>query len=233
MADCLARAFANLKLWCMANSLQIFSIRGFTVANMHANRNAFPWLGCKGADSIVILKWLLFYANLELQQQGWSPNDRQVLRWISGGAQNGLAFSQGIHGHGIWLVSSCVGHFRKAVHQFGINYAHLAAHCMAKKYCLFGMVPKIHAYMHFRTEFDDALADGRRATLNPAVFDTSMCEDFVGRISRQSRRIAFRNVERSVLGSYQVKARLAIKSFLKQHRRARAQNKSLRMSEDV
>ena len=72
MADCLARAFANLKLWCMANSLQVFSIRGFTVANMHANRNAFPWLGCKGADSIVILKWLLFYANLELQQQGVS-----------------------------------------------------------------------------------------------------------------------------------------------------------------
>ena len=63
-AACLARAFANLNLFCSANNMKIYSIRGFTVANMHAARNAFPWLGCKGADSITILKWISILCRL-------------------------------------------------------------------------------------------------------------------------------------------------------------------------
>jgi len=76
-AACLARAFANLNLFCSANNMKIYSIRGFTVANMHAARNAFPWLGCKGADSITILKWIRFYAGLQLQQNGWSLTEKR------------------------------------------------------------------------------------------------------------------------------------------------------------
>jgi len=182
---------------------------------MHAARNAFPWLGCKGADSIVILKWVLFYVNLQLQQPGWSQQDRKVLSWMSFAARAGLSFSQGIHGHGIWLAPSCVSHCRNAVQKFGTNYALLANHCLEKGYCLYGMVPKLHSYMHFRTDFDDSVKKKQEHTLNPALFDCSMSEDFVGRISRQSRRIPFRNIERGILGSYQVKARMAIKQFLK------------------
>ncbi|CAL1132065.1 unnamed protein product [Cladocopium goreaui] len=81
-AACLARAFANLNLFCSANNMKIYSIRGFTVANMHAARNAFPWLGCKGADSITILKWIRFYAGLQLQQNGWSLTEKKVLEWM-------------------------------------------------------------------------------------------------------------------------------------------------------
>ena len=76
-AACLARAFANLNLFCSANNMKIYSIRGFTVANMHAARNAFPWLGRKGADSITILKWIRFYAGLQLQQNGWSLTEKK------------------------------------------------------------------------------------------------------------------------------------------------------------
>lgn len=215
VTDCLIRAFGNLKLFCIARCLRIQSIRSFTITNMHAARNAFPWLGCKGADSIVILKWVLFYVNLQLQQPGWSQQDRKVLSWMSFAARAGLSFSQGIHGHGIWLAPSCVSHCRNAVQKFGTNYALLANHCLEKGYCLYGMVPKLHSYMHFRTDFDDSVKKKQEHTLNPALFDCSMSEDFVGRISRQSRRIPFRNIERGILGSYQVKARMAIKQFLK------------------
>ena len=61
MPTCLKRAFSNLKLFCLANGLQVSGIRNFTVQNMHAARNAFPWVGCKGSDTIVILKWLCFF----------------------------------------------------------------------------------------------------------------------------------------------------------------------------
>ena len=64
MPTCLKRAFSNLKLFCLANGLQVSGIRNFTVQNMHAARNAFPWVGCKGSDTIVILKWLCFFLRL-------------------------------------------------------------------------------------------------------------------------------------------------------------------------
>ena len=128
MPTCLKRAFSNLKLYCMANGLQVAGIRNFTVQNMHAARNAFPWVGCKGSDTIVILKWLSFYGSLQLQQEGWSPKNQQLLRWIVAGAKGGLSFGQGIHGHGIWLAPSCVSHLKRAVQKFGSAYAYLAHH---------------------------------------------------------------------------------------------------------
>lgn len=185
---------------------------------MHAARNAFPWLGCKGADSITILKWIRFYASLQLQQAGWSAKYRRVLGWIVSGARGGLSFSQGIFGHGIWLAPSCVAHLRRSVQQFAESYAHLADYCLKEGYCLYGMVPKIHAFTHFRADFDDSLREHRQSTLNPAVFDTSNSEDFIGRISRQSRRVSFKRIERTILRAYQVKTQVEISKFCKKHR---------------
>lgn len=218
MPVCLARAFATLKLFCLANNLRVDSIRNFTVLNMHAARNAHPWLGCKGADTITILKWLRFYTGLQREQPGWSSGDREILWWMLCGARGGLAFSQGIHGHGIWLAPSCVAHCRRSLQKFADSYAHLAHHCLQKNWSLFGMVPKIHAWVHFRTDMDDCMSDSRDQTLNPATFDCSMAEDFVGKISKHSRRIPFRHIERQLLQSYLVKTKTAINRFLKNHR---------------
>ena len=217
MPTCLKRAFSNLKLYCMANGLQVAGIRNFTVQNMHAARNAFPWVGCKGSDTIVILKWLSFYGSLQLQQEGWSPKNQQLLRWIVAGAKGGLSFGQGIHGHGIWLAPSCVSHLKRAVQKFGSAYAYLAHHCLKENYSLFGQVPKLHAWMHYREECKDSLDQRREYKLNPAVFDNSMSEDFIGKISRQSRRISARNMERNVLKAYKVKTKITIQRFCKRY----------------
>ncbi len=184
---------------------------------MHAAKNAYPFLGCKGSDTPVLLKWLCFYVGLQLADDSWPAEDRKVLEWMLAGARAGLSFTQGIHGHGIWLSPSCARSLRLAVQSFGNCYAHLAEHCLNKGRSLFGCVPKLHAYLHFRSDFDDAIADGRLFTLNPAVFDCSMSEDFIGRISRQSRRISFRNIERSVLKAYQMKAKFVITKFQRQN----------------
>ncbi len=186
---------------------------------MHAEKNAFPWLGCKGSDSIVILKFLKFYAALNLREDGWSAQEQEVLKWIVGGAEAGLSFSQGIHGHGIWLTRSCVVHLRRCVQRFGHIYACLAHYSLQHRYCLYAMVPKLHAYLHFRADFDDFLHDGRERCLNPATFDNSMSEDFIGRIARQSRRVPFKKIERTILHSYQVKAKFAIDKFTKLRRK--------------
>jgi len=211
----LERAFGNLKLFCVANSLSIQSVRNFTVQNMHSAKGAFPYLGCKGSDTIIILKWLQFLAGLYLQDQHWSLEEKGVFTWMVRGAKAGLAFSQGIHGHGIWLQPSCVLFLRQACQRFGNAYSHLASHCVRKGYSLFGMMPKLHACMHFRSDFDDSIQQQRRKTLNPAVFDNSMSEDFIGKVARQSRRISFRKVEKQILISYQTKAHFELERFKK------------------
>ena len=214
MAKCLDRAWGNLLLFCNAQNLRVDGVRGFTVLNLHASKGAFPWLGCKGSDSIILLKWLVFLARLYLSDAAGLPvQNQQVFSWIVKGAKAGLSFSQGIHGHGLWLRGSCVKFLRNASQQFGASYAHLAAHCLRKKWTLFGMVPKLHASMHFRTEMDDSLQENREWTLNPACFDNSMSEDFIGRVARQSRRISFKNVERTILSSYKVKLQFEVKDF--------------------
>ena len=215
VAKCLERAFGSLRLFCLANGLHISGIRGFTTANMHGAKNAYPWVGCKGSDSVVMLKWLRFFVALVLQQDGWSRADRKVLSWVISGAKDGLAFSQGIHGHGIWLAQSCVAFLRKTLQSFGASYALLANYCLNCGYNLYGMVPKLHAHLHFRADFDDSLAGEWQHTLNPAVFDNSMSEEFIGKVARLSRRISFKNIERTILHHYQVKVKFEIDKFKK------------------
>lgn len=135
MAVCLERAFGNLKLFCMVDKLLVTGVRSFTVANMHAAKNAYPFLGCKGSDTPVILKWLCFYVGLQLGDTSWPAEDRKALEWTLAGARAGLSFTQGIHGHGIWLSSSCARFLRNAVQSFGNCYAHLAEHCLNDTPC--------------------------------------------------------------------------------------------------
>lgn len=201
-------------LWCVVSKERVNGIRSFTVLNMHAAKGAFPWVGCKGFDSIVLLKFLVFFSGLQLHQAGWSCREKLVLRWICDGSKAGLQFSQGIHGHGIWLPPSCSLFLRKAIRKFGACYSLLAKYAFDHGYCLYGMIPKLHALMHYKPDLDAAVSQNRFA-INPATFDTSMCEDFIGRVSRHSRRISYRNLERGVLFAWQVKTKLTIDRFVK------------------
>lgn len=182
---------------------------------MHASRGAFPFLGCKGSDTIVILKWLMFLCGLHLAEGSWSPQHRQVLTWMRAGAEAGLAFSQGIHGHGIWLKQNCVRFLKSILDTFGSCYAWLASYCLSNQYNLFGMVPKLHAMMHFSHDMNVSLQEHREFTLNPCTFDNSMSEDYIGRIARQSRRISFRLVEKTLLSSSKTKAYFEIQRYKK------------------
>ena len=219
MDKLLARAFGNLKLFCLANRLSVQGVRSFTVLNMHASRGAYPFLGCKGSDTVVILKWLKFLTGLFLHDESWkwSSHYKKVLTWMHQGSTSGLAFTQGIHKHGVWKKRSCVVFHRAALQKFAVAYAKLAEFSLQKKYSLFGMVPKIHALMHFRSDCDQSLEEQREWKLNEANFDNSMSEDFIGRIARQSRRISFRRIEKSILLSYQTKAHFVIQKFKKKH----------------
>ena len=213
----LERAYGSLRLFCDVKTLGL-RLRGFTVQNFHQGPNqAFPYVGSKGADTIIIMKWLLFFSRLQLDvQTSLSPRDREVLLWISSGAKAGLSWGQGLHGHGLWLKQSCARYLRQANHKFCSCYSFLATHCLERGVSLFGMIPKFHALDHFRADFDDSLAAGLERTLNPACFDNSCSEDFIGKIAKQSRRISYKNIERALLLAYCVKAKFVHDKFCKE-----------------
>ena len=55
-------------------------------------------------------------------------------------------------------------------------------------------------------------------SLNPAVWDTSSSEDFVGRVSRQFRRIGYGNIVSNTLLVDRIKMRLLVRRFKKLRR---------------
>ena len=214
----LERAYGFLKLYCHFNKLQI-RIRGFTLQNMHyGGQKTYPWLGCKGSDSIVVLKWIMFFAALQCQVNVLSREDQQVFTWMVDGAKAGIFWGQGLHSHGLWLKKNCNRDLARAVQRFASCYCRLADVCFKKGYNLFGMVPKLHAMVHFRADLDDCMERAQEATLSPACFDNSMSEDFIGRIAKQSRRISFKKIERELLFFYRTKTKLQIDKFKKQNR---------------
>lgn len=127
-------------------------------------------------------------------------------------AEHGLEF-QAIHGHGMWLKPGCRQGVERSCRMFLDCYARLAAHAFQQRRTLFGMVPKAHAFAH--VYHDLHLSRDQEYTLNPAVWDCSMSEDFVGRVARQSRRISYKQVVENTVLAYKVRANLTIQRFKK------------------
>jgi len=103
----------------------------------------------------------------------------------------------------------------KSCKRFCCAYAELAQICFRQGRTLFAMVPKAHAWDHVGHSLALSKAAGHVMTVNPALWDCSMAEDFVGAVARQSRRISHKNVCENTLLMYRIKARMVIKNFKK------------------
>ena len=203
----LGRAWAQFSLWCDTHSVRVTGIRAFTREKFHAaTKTSFPWVGCKGADSIILLKWLKWCSAINLA----SCPDSQVLGHIHQGCEQSLAF-QGIHRHGIWLTNCCRAKLQKNCQQFLASYAWLAHVCLQRRLQLFAQVPKIHGMAHVQHRLSVCSLD--EFCWNPANDDCSMSEDFVGRIARQSRRVGHKHVVSNTIHAYKVKSKMTLMRF--------------------
>eukprot|EP00438_Fugacium_kawagutii_P036521 Skav217612 [mRNA] locus=scaffold2172:275333:276781:- [translate_table: standard] len=198
----LQRAWGSFSLWLATNKLSVQGLRSFSREKLHfPTATSFPYIGCKGSDTMTILKWVKFFASLNGQ------------RIIVEGASHGIKM-QAFHGHGLWLRPDCRRVIMQSIKGFLRCYAKLAQGAHRRNLTLFGMVPKAHALDHVAHEL--ALMESEPFSLNPGTFDCSMSEDFIGKISKQSRRISFKNVVENTLLAYKVKAHLTIRRFKEQ-----------------
>lgn len=208
----LIRAWSSFMLWCDTNRVSPSGLRSFSKEKLHMpTAGSFPYLGCKGSDTILILKWIRFLSGLHA---GLDPSST-VFPLTLKAADNGLAF-QSIYGHGIWLKPTCRDRIRRTVKEFNQTYARLAHYALQKGFQLYAMVPKIHAMDHIRVSLEGGWQN--EYSLNPCISDCSMSEDFVGRVSRQSRRISYVNIVENTLLAYKVKANFILQRFKKKRK---------------
>ena len=216
----LVRAWKHFELFLAGEKLHVGGLRSFSRQKMHFLTAAkFPWLSCKGGDVPVLFKWLQLVISIQLASDAVSAEFRTALEFMQLAVCGGLQFTQGVHGHGIWLAWSCAKHLRQAIWDFLCGYCKLAHWCYRRGYSLYGMVPKLHALAHIRLQLEQGLRQNRTHILNPAVFDCSTSEDFIGRVARQSRRISKKaGFERMILHAYLLKTHFVIKRYRKQNR---------------
>jgi hypothetical protein len=86
------------------------------------------------------------------------------------------------------------------------SYMKLAKICLDERLPLFNILHKHHYFHHEVYRMQEALAEGK-LVLNPTCFSCSLDEDFVGRLSRLSRRVNIRQLELRTLQRYLVAAR--------------------------
>ncbi|CAL1152711.1 unnamed protein product [Cladocopium goreaui] len=210
----LARAWSHFSLWCDTEKVSPAGIRSFSKQKLHIpTAGSFPWVGCKGSDTILLLKWLRFYCKIQLCSDPSSSSS--MLGVIAGGCENGLAF-QGVYRHGIWLKNSCREKLMRNAQRFITAYAKLASEAYQRGSQLYAMVPKIHSLDHIKVSLEPD--PNKDFFLNPATFCCSMSEDFIGRVSRQSRRISYIKIEENTLLAYKIKARFQLQRLKKNRR---------------
>ena len=191
LPDRLERAYARYRLWCTVEG-KTTSLKRFSIANFYATKGRFPILGGKGSDTTLVLMFVQWF--LRLQFQGDVQANRNVLMAMLQSAEGFLTYMGICHSHDMWLPPLCA----IVAMQQGLRalrgYAFCARACMnmATPKRLFGMRPKFDSLVHCVFEFRRVLRLCHKHILNPCIWNYEANEDWIGRASRISRRVANR-----------------------------------------
>ena len=191
------------------------SLREFTQALFHMPRvDSYPAPSFKGADTMLIARWLRWYCNLALNDPRVNNDHVSLLRGLHDFAEAAVEFFRLLHGHGLWLKRACAKKAYKLSRVVLTSYNDLALDAYHKGMTCFPLRPKAHAFHHFSVDIKKQLDDVRcKHVLNPLIFNCEMNEDFVGRICRLARKVSPRLTSRRVIDRYLVASLHHIKAI--------------------
>ena len=204
----LDRAWAVFRLWCIAEGKHP-SLRRFTKENLkYADRTKLPMLNAKGADTTLVLTWLVFYITL-IYDSPRQQADRGLLGAMLQTAQGFLDYVGVMHGHGLFLRRSCANVMLRAGYRFLRGYVYLAEESYSQgRAGGFNFRPKVHFFHHSLRDLELQLRDSDREWfMSHAVWNCEANEDFIGRLARISRRVSSRTCTLRTLQRYLVKVR--------------------------
>ena len=187
----LQRAHRSFVLWTKAERKHP-SLRSFSKAflNMKSLASA-PWCNTKGADTTIMMQWLLWYLIMVLRDPS-EHADTAVLHTMRKLAQAYLNMFSSIHSHGLWLTRPCAQKLYVEIMRVLRGYQLLGSICLKAGYRAFIQKPKNHGMHHVAYSLKEQLCSGSQLVLNPEAMSCEQDEDFVGRISRLSRKVDVR-----------------------------------------
>ena len=210
--DRLQRAHSNFVLWCSAER-KYPSLRSFTIAFLSMTCLASaPWTATKGADTTLMLQWLLFYLGLVLQSSPEAAHVR-MLKDMHALCKSTLAATGMMHRHGLWMERGCARLLYIELMRTLRGYQLLGSRCLGMGYRAFIQKPKNHALHHIAWSIKEQLLLGAPLIINPEAFSCEPDEDFIGRVSRLSRKLDVRKQGHRVFSRMFLKIRALKKRF--------------------
>ena len=203
----LQRAWSYFKLWTIAEKKHP-TIRTFSLGTLHRTKASnFPFLGGKGADSVMVLMFLEFFIDLkaaQVQDQDVSRKMDAMLETIKGA----LHFVGIHHTHRLFLDPYCADLLWQSGARLLRGYALLANDSIQMQRRLYSLRPKVHYFHHILYDLQLQLAAGHSSILNPIIFGCEGNEDFIGRVSRLSRKVSPRLASRRTIDRYLLACKL-------------------------
>ena len=188
LPDRFKRAHSRFVLWCSACSeapgLRSFGMLFFNMASLLSA----PWTNSKGSDTVLLLRWLDFELKLLLKDPAEAASYRFV-REMSVLVSTSLEILS-VHKHRLWLERECARKLYVSIMRTLRAYAALSKRALLElEIRVFMQKPKAHALHHLAWSLKCELESGATLILSPAMNSCEMNEDFVGRVSRLSRRV--------------------------------------------
>lgn len=216
------RAHSNFKLWCHSEGKSA-GLRSFSKSffNMTSLVSA-PWCNSKASDTILLLEWLVFFIRLNLIHPVVDGHEA-LLKPMLQLCESALALRM-MHHHPLFLERSCAKFFYVSAMTVLRGYAFMGKKAVEIGIRAFIQKPKMHALHHIAFAIKSQLESGATLVANPQLNACDINEDFLGRISRLSRRVGFRLCDLHVCERYFLK----ISSLLRQRKMPRKSIRKVR-----
>ena len=197
-------------MFCTANKLKP-SCRSFTKAFFNIkNMLSSPFANCKGADSMILLKFCTWFVGLNLNEARVAGFDQllQVMRQTCSATLDMFAV---VHSHKLFLERDCASRLYVNSVRLLRGIRLLGKLCIEMRVRAFNLKPKGHALHHIAHSLKTQLEGGSALILNPEATACEVNEDFVGRVSRLSRRVNIRVCDLRVSSRIFLKTRALLK----------------------
>ena len=216
IVDRLARAHSNFSLYCSAMK-EFPALRGFTKGWLHLKTfMSAPWCNSKGSDSMILLRWLVWFMQLNLKhptREGCEP----VLQTMLMTCVAIQAIFKILHGHGLWLRRPCASRLYIEMLRTLRGYRKCGQAALRMRTRAFILKPKCHALHHMAHAIKSSLQRGDSLVLSTEAHGCEPNEDFIGRVCRLSRRVGARVMDKRVLERYFLKK----KALQRRHSKAK------------
>ena len=196
----LDRAHSLFSLFCSVKG-KAPGLRSFTKAffNMKSLISS-PWSSSKGSDTTLLLEWLSHFLIVNIATpaaEGHTLLLKEMLQVVDSTLELGAVYR-----HKLWLERECARRFYVAMMTLLRGYTLLARRSMVLRIRAFVQKPKCHALHHIAHTLKKELEKGSTLIASPAMSACDMNEDFMGRISRLSRRVGFKLCDLRVFHRY-------------------------------